>query len=193
VLEKICFCTTKLWPYSDTVLCGCITLGGSNMSLCAVWRMVLGHLVLKYSLEVVYYTTLQDIPSSPECSRRCQIYWVTHRRLPTTIVVPNKIAVIAGHELQALEEIVPSEIMRLGAVTTGVTASRQITYVNSLLHLNRASLSREQHSHWRLIIFTVLCASTLLGFLCFSLWFRLRTIKLNCCIWNNSPTPDTTD
>ena len=94
---------------------------------------------------------------------------MTHRRLLTTIVVPDKIAVIAGHELQALEEIVPSEIMRLGAVTTGVTASRQITYVNSLLHLNRASLRREQHSHWRLIIFTVLCASTLLGFLCFSL------------------------
>ena len=54
--------------------------------------------------------------------------------------VSDKIAVIAGHELQALEEMIPSEIMRVDAVTWEVTAPRQITDVNSLLHVNRVSL-----------------------------------------------------
>jgi hypothetical protein len=47
------------------------------MSLCAVGRTVLGHLVLQYSPEVAYYTTLQDVPSPPADSRCCRSYWVT--------------------------------------------------------------------------------------------------------------------
>jgi hypothetical protein len=77
------------------------------MSLCAVGRTVLGHLVLKYFPEVPNYTTLKDVPSPPADSKRCRRYWVTHRRLPTRhdyTYVPDKIAVIPGHELQALEK-----------------------------------------------------------------------------------------
>ena len=58
------------------------------------------------------------------------------------LYVPDKIAVIAGHELQALEEMMPSEIVRLDAVTSGVAAPRQITNVNSLLHVNLLTTSR---------------------------------------------------
>ena len=56
------------------------------------------------------------------------------------LYVPDKSAVIAGHELQALEEMVPSEIVRLDEVT----APRQITDVNSLFHANRDSLRRQK-------------------------------------------------
>jgi len=84
------------------------------VSLCAVGRTVLRHLILKDSPEISYYTTLQDVPSPPAFSRRCRIYWVTRRRFPTHhdfTYVPDKIAAIAGHKLRALEEMIPSEIM----------------------------------------------------------------------------------
>ena len=84
VTEKVCFCTTKLRPYNDTVLCGCTISCSSNTTLCAVRRTVLVHLAPKYSQEAVYCTTLQDIPSPPAGSRRCRNYWVTHARLLTS-------------------------------------------------------------------------------------------------------------
>lgn len=112
------------------------------MSLCAVKRMVLGHLVLQYSPEVAYHTTLQDVPLPPADSRRCRSYWVTHRRLPThhnCTYMPDKIAVIAGHELQLLEEMITSEVMRLDEITLEIMSPRQIIDVNLLLHVNQAS------------------------------------------------------
>jgi hypothetical protein len=54
-------------------------------------------------------------------------------------------------------------------------------------------LLREQWSYWQLIILTVLCASTILGSLSFSLWFRLLTMILKCWTQNNFPTPDCTE
>jgi hypothetical protein len=54
--------------------------------------------------------------------------------------VPDKIAVIAGHELQALEEMISSEIMQLDEISSEVTTPRQVIVVNSLLHVNQASL-----------------------------------------------------
>jgi hypothetical protein len=58
-------------------------------------------------------------------------------------------------------------------------APRQITDINSLLHVNQVSLRPEQRSCWLLIILTVLCAFTILVSLCFSLRFRLRTATFN--------------
>lgn len=120
------------------------------MSLCAVKRTVLGHLVLQYSPEVAYYTTLQDVHLPPADSRHCRSYWVTHRRLPTRhkcTYMPDKIAVIAGHELQFLEEMIPSEVMRLDEITLEIMSPRQIIDVNLLLHVNQALLLREQRSY----------------------------------------------
>lgn len=166
------------------------------MSLCAVGRTVLGHLVLKYSPEVPYYTTLQDVPSPLSDSRCCRNYWLTHRWLPVChdcTYVPNKIAVIVGHELQALGEMMPSEIMRLEEIKSEDTSPHQVTDVNSLLHVNQASLLRQQRLYWHLIILTVLCASIILGSVCFSLRFRLLTMILNCWTQNNVSTTDCTE
>ena len=107
------------------------------------------------------------------------------------LYVPDKIAVIASHELQALEEMMPPEIVRLDAVTSGVAAPRQIYDVDSLLHVNRFSLRREQRWHWYIIIITVLYTSTILGLLCFSLRSHLPHLS-NCWTRNSVPTSDTT-
>jgi len=60
------------------------------------------------------------------------------------LYIPDKTAVTAGHELAALEEIIPLEVMRLDKVTPEVTAPCQITDVSTLLQVNRASLQPEQ-------------------------------------------------
>jgi hypothetical protein len=108
------------------------------------------------------------------------------------LYIPDKIAVIAGHELQALEEMVPLEIGQLDAVASKVAAPRQIPDVNSLLHVNRFSLRREQRFNCYVIILAVLYTSTILGLLCFSLRSRLRTMISNCWTQNNAPTSNTT-
>jgi len=78
-------------------------------------------------------------------------------------------------------------------ISAEVTSPRQVIDVNSLLHVNQASLLRQQRSCWHLIILTVLCASTVLGSLCFSLRFRLLTTILNCWTQNNVPARDCTE
>jgi len=48
-------------------------------------------------------------------------------------------------------------------------------------------------SDWHLIIVTVLCASSILGSLCFSLWFHLLAMIFNCWTQNIVPTPYCTE
>lgn len=62
--------------------------------------------------------------------------------------VLDKTAVIVGHELRTLEEV-PLEVQWLDKVTSEVTAPRQITNVNTLLHINRVSLRPEQRMYWQ--------------------------------------------
>jgi hypothetical protein len=61
--------------------------------------------------------------------------------------VPDKIAVIAGHKLRLLEEMIPLEIMQLDEITSEVMSHRQVIDVNSLLNVNQASLLGEQRSY----------------------------------------------
>jgi len=89
--------------------------------------------------------------------------------------------------------MIPLEIMQLDEISSEATSPCQVVDVNSLLHTNQASLLREQRSYWHFIILTVLCASTILGFFCFSLRFHLLTMILNCWAQNNIPTPDCTE
>ena len=97
------------------------------------------------------------------------------------------------HELQALVEMIPSEIIRLDEILSETTSPPQVNDVNSLLHVNQTSLLQEQRSYRHLIILTILCASTILGSLCFSLRFRLLIMILNRWTQNNVPTPDCTE
>lgn len=103
------------------------------------------------------------------------------------LYVPDKIDVIAGHELRALEEMLPPEVTKLVKFTSEVTASRQITDVNTLLHVNRASLRRKQRAFWHIIFPTVPRAFTVLGFLYFPLRFRLCRIISTCQSTSNTP------
>lgn len=62
--------------------------------------------------------------------------------------MPDKTAVIVGHELRALEEV-PLEVQWLDKVKSDVTAPRQITDANTQLHVKQASLRPEQRMYWQ--------------------------------------------
>jgi hypothetical protein len=106
----------------------------------------------------------------------------------TRMYVPDKIAVIASHELQTLGEMLPAEIGRLDEIQP-----HQVVDVNSPLHVSRASKRREQQSHWHLIILTILCVSNILGFICYYRRSCLYEKTLNCQTQNNTTTQDTTE
>lgn len=138
----------------------------------------------------MYYTTLRDVASPPVNPRQYRI------ELGSTQVsvdapqlyVPDKIDVIAGHELRALEEMLPHEVTQLDKFTSEVRAPRQITDVNTLLHVNRSSLRLKQRAFWHIIFLTVPHAITVLGVLYFPLWFRLCRIISTCQSTSNTTT-----
>ena len=91
-----------------------------------------------------FYTVMQDVPLPLMDSRRYRIYWEAELITDAPqVYVLEKTAVIAGHELRA------PEVTWLDKLTSEVSAPSQITDVNSLLHVNRASVWPEQQTYWQ--------------------------------------------
>lgn len=57
------------------------------------------------------------------------------------LYLPDKIPVIVDQEVQALQEIIPAEIMQLDDIKSHVMAPQQVLDVDSLLHIRQTSLS----------------------------------------------------
>jgi hypothetical protein len=66
------------------------------------------------------------------------------------LYVPEKVTVVADHELQLLEEAVPPDGKRLDEVVFKLKVPHQVADIGSLLHVHIASLNREHRSHWYL-------------------------------------------
>ena len=82
----------------------------------------------------------------------------THATIDTTKpYVPDQVAIIMNHELQALEETIPPEIAQLDDVRSRVAMLRRIIDMNSLLTTSRITTRREQRSYWHLVALTILC------------------------------------
>jgi len=91
-----------------------------------------------------YYTVLRDVPLPLMDSRQYRIYWEAELIADAPeLYVLDKTAVVVGHELRA------PEVTRLDKVTSEVSAPRQITDVNTLLHVNRVSVWPEQQTYWQ--------------------------------------------
>jgi len=74
---------------------------------------------------------------------------------PAKLYVPDQVAIVTNHELQALEAI-PSEIAQLDVVRSRVAISRRIN-IDSLLSTSRITNRLEQRSYWHPATLTVLC------------------------------------
>ena len=88
---------------------------------------------------------------------------------PTKLYVPDQVAIVTNHELQALEEAIPAEIAHLDDVRSRVAMPRRIIDMDSLLSTSRITSRREQRSYWHLVTLTVLCVITVLAFIMYSL------------------------
>ena len=84
---------------------------------------------------------------------------------PTKLYVPDQVAIVANHELQALEEAIPPEIAQLDDVRSRVAIPRRIIEMVSLLSTSSITTRREQRSYWHLVTLTVLCVITVLAFI----------------------------
>jgi hypothetical protein len=68
----------------------------------------------------------------------------------STIYVPERFTFVANHELQILKQSIPSEARQLDGAVSGLNVPYRVVDMNSILHVHRASINREQRSHWYL-------------------------------------------
>ena len=127
--------------------------------------------------------TLRTIP---------QLLGKTRSSLSTPLLsTPDKIPVEADFEMQALEEIKPSEVMRLDDVITHMKTRPRTLDVDTLLHIRQFSVQQKQQTQWYFIVTIVFCSVTLLVVLCFSLRAHTYNFLLRCFSKPTVSPPDT--
>ena len=108
--------------------------------------------------------------------------------------LPDNISVITDDETKQLKDISPAEIQRLHDVQAKIATLKQTFDVDSLLHIHR-TLLQKQTTHWFIIITTSVCATLILGTLCFLFYLRfhyiLRIIPKPNNTTRSSPSPTT--
>ena len=109
--------------------------------------------------------------------------------------LPDNITIIAGDETKQLENISPAEIQRLREVQAKIASLQQTFDVDSLLHIHRTTLLQKQTTLWFIIITTSVCATLILGTLCFLFYLRflyiLRVVPKPNNTTCSSPSPTT--
>ena len=84
--------------------------------------------------------------------------------------LPDNISIVTNDEIQQLKDISPTDVQRLHDVHTKVATLKQTFDVDSLLHIHRTMLHK-QNTHWFIIITTPICATLILGTICFLFYF----------------------
>ena len=106
------------------------------------------------------------------------------------LYIPDKIPVEAEVEMQALEEMKSSEVMRLDYVMARMKSRPKTLDVDTLLHIRQSSVQQKQETQWYFIVTIVSCFVTLLAVLCLSLRARIYNFLLRCFF---KPTVSPTD
>ena len=115
----------------------------------------------------------------------------TRSSLSTPLLyTPDKIPVEADVEMQAFEEIKPSEVMNLDDVMARRKTRPRTLDVGTLLHIRQSSVQQKQQTQWYFIITIVSCSVTLLAVRCFSLRARTYNFLLRCFFKPTVSPPD---
>jgi hypothetical protein len=126
------------------------------------------------------------LPSSPRAGRG--------QRVDTTptFYVPDKVGIIADHELSILQEAVPSAAAQIDNLISNITTPHVTNDVNTMLHVHHTLAQRKQGSSWYIIsleIFGTLIVPLLLIFLLQPYCCRLITL----CFAKEAPLSQTED
>jgi len=109
--------------------------------------------------QLVYLTTDQ-FQTPPEILGTAQF-----TRDATGIYVPDRVPIATNHEIQELQEAIPSEVQRLSDITSRLATPRRVVDVHSFLSRSRTLDRHEQWSNWHLITLISLGIITILTFL----------------------------
>ena len=132
--------------------------------------------------------TTNEVRTLPELQGTAQVNLQTSQ-----IYIPDKIDVVANHEIPLLEQITPDAFAQLDEIRSKTMVPSQTFEVDSLLHIQQASLREEQRTHWYLIITPVVCTVAILGILCLSLRSYIHAFITRCYSPNTTSVPSTTD
>jgi hypothetical protein len=123
-----------------------------------------------------------------------EIHGEMHSTIDTTrFHIPDKISVIADHEIPLIKEITPGEVARLDHIKSKVMVPSQTFDVNSLNHINQATLRQGRQTFWHLIVTTSICAVAVMIILYLSLRSTLRKKLANCFAKRSNPGSSTTE
>jgi len=142
----------------------------------------------------VIYSTSQCLLTTDKFQTLPDIIGNTQATIdPTKLYVPDQVAIVANHELQALEEAIPSEIAQLDDVRFRVAIPRRLIDMDSLLSTSRITTRREQRSYWHLVTLSVLCVITVLAFIVYSLKPYTHKMFARCMTRQNTSSQNTTE
>jgi hypothetical protein len=95
----------------------------------------------------------------------------------TEIYVPDQVPIATNHEIQELQEAIPSEVQRLSDITFRLAKPRRVVYMHSLPNTSRTLDRHEQRSNWHLITLLSLDIINILNILGYFL--KTRRSKLS--------------
>ena len=138
---------------------------------------------------------LLSVPSQNTRFEPCQSYKGQHKRTWETshIYIPDKINVVANHEISLLEQITPYAVAQLDEIRSKTMIPSPSFDVDSIFHIQQASLREQQRAYWYIITTSAVCTATILGILYVSLRSYLRNLITRCYSPNATSEPSTTD
>jgi len=100
---------------------------------------------------------------------------------PSHFYIPDKLSIVAEHEVKLIEEAMPAAVEQLNEIKTKLTET-QLTYdLDSLLHTHRTSLHQWQQTQWHFIIALSFSAVSVLVILSFMFRSHIMKLILKCC------------
>jgi hypothetical protein len=109
----------------------------------------------------------------------------------THLYVPDKVTLVADHELQLLEKALPPDVRRLDDIAASLQTPQTVD-MGSLLHFQTASVNSEHTTRWYFSLLAVLCSFLTVGFLsyfCYSLVSYYRRPNREPAFVSPEPTP----
>ena len=111
----------------------------------------------------------------------------------THIYVPDKISIVADHEIPLIKELLLAEVKQLEDVKSKVMVPSQSFDVDSLFHIKQATLHQTHQTNWQLIAISIVCVIAILGILYLSFRSSLHNAATRCFSSRAVPEPSTAE
>ena len=108
------------------------------------------------------------------------------------IYIPDKINVVANHEISLLEQIIADAVAHLDEIRAKTMVPSPSFDVDSIFHI-QASLRGQQRTYWYIIATPVACTAAIIGILYISLHSYLYNFIARCYSPNATSKPSTMD